>query len=41
MKIGTTKGGRNVNSLRHADDRTLFAENKEDLKILIQEENLS
>ena len=36
------KGGRNINNLRNADDNTLMAEGKEELKTLlmrVKEEN--
>ena len=31
-------GGRNINSLRYADDTTLMAESKEELKNLLRKE---
>ena len=41
-QAGIKIAGRNINSLRHADDTTLIAENKEELKSLlmkVKEEN--
>ena len=35
MKITTVLGGRNINNLRYADDITLMAESKEELKSLL------
>ena len=35
MKITTVLGGRNINNLRYADDITLMAESKEELKNLL------
>ena len=34
-KAGIKTAGRNANNLRHADDTTLMAENKEELKSLL------
>ena len=34
VKAGIKIAGRNINSLRYADDTTLMAENEEDLKNL-------
>ena len=34
-KAGIKTGGRNVNSLRYADDTTLMVESKEELKSLL------
>ena len=31
--------GRNINNLRYADDTTLMAENKEELKMRVKEES--
>ena len=34
-KVGIKIAGRNINNLRYADDTTLMAENKEELKRLL------
>ena len=34
-QAGTRIGGRNINNLRYAEDTTLMAENKEELKSLL------
>ena len=34
-KAGTNIAGRNINNLRYADDTTLMAESKEELKMLL------
>ena len=34
-QAGIKIAGRNINNLRHADDTTLMAENKEELKSLL------
>ena len=34
-KVGIMIAGRNINNLRHADDTTLMAESKEELKSLL------
>ena len=35
LQAGIKIGGRNINSLRYADDTTLMAESEEDLKSLL------
>ena len=35
LQAGIKTAGRNINNLRYADDTTLMAENKEELKILL------
>ena len=35
LQVGIKKSGRNINNLRYADDTTLIAESKEDLKSLL------
>ena len=35
LQAGIKRGGRNINSLRYADDTTLMAESKEKLKSLL------
>ena len=35
LEAGIKIGGRNINNLRYADDTTLMAERKEDLKNLL------
>ena len=35
VKAGIKIAGRNINNLRHADDTTLMAESKEELKSLL------
>ena len=35
LQAGIKIGGRNINNLRYADDTTLMAENKEELKSLL------
>ena len=35
LQAGIKRGGRNINSLRYADDTTLMAESKEELKSLL------
>ena len=35
LQAGIKMGGRNINNLRYADDTTLMAESKEDLKSLL------
>ena len=35
LQAGIKIGGRNINNLTHADDTTLMAESKEDLKSLL------
>ena len=35
-QAGVKIAGRNINNLRHADDNTLMAENKEELKNLLK-----
>ena len=35
LQAGIKIGGRNINNLRYADDTTLMAESKEELKILL------
>ena len=35
LKLGIKIAGRNINSLRYADDTTLMAESKEELKSLL------
>ena len=35
MQAGIKIGGRNINNLRYADDTTLMAESKEELKSLL------
>ena len=35
LQAGIKTGGRNINNLRYADDTTLMAESKEELKILL------
>ena len=35
LQVGIKIGGRNINNLRSADDTTLMAENKEELKNLL------
>ena len=37
-QAGVKIGGRTINNLRHADDTTLMAENKEELKSLLMKE---
>ena len=37
-KAGTKIAGRNINNLRYADDTTLMAESKEELKSLLMKE---
>ena len=34
-QVGTQTAGRNINNLRYADDTTLIAESKEELKSLL------
>ena len=34
-QVGIRMGGRNINNLRYADDTTLMAESKEELKSLL------
>ena len=34
LQVGIKIGGRNINNLRYADDATLMAESKEELKSL-------
>ena len=36
-KVGIKIAGRNINNLRYADDTTLMAESKEELKILLMQ----
>ena len=38
-QAGIKIGGRNINNLRYADDTTLMAENKEELKSLLMKLN--
>ena len=35
LQVGIKTGGRNINNLRYADDTTLMAESKEELKSLL------
>ena len=35
LQVGIKVGGRNINNLRHANDMTLMAESKEELKSLL------
>ena len=35
LQAGVKIGGRNINNLRHANDMTLMAESKEELKSLL------
>ena len=35
LQAGIKRGGRNINNLRYADDTTLMAESKEELKSLL------
>ena len=37
-QVGTKIAGRNINNLRYADDTTLMAESKEELKSLLMKE---
>ena len=38
-KVGIKIAGRNINNLRYADDTTLIAESKEELKMKVKEES--
>ena len=39
LQVGIKIGGRNINNLRYADDATLMAESKEELKNLLMRVN--